>query len=245
MARRRFRLVVAVVATLFLAPPLFAAQPADLDARIEAAMRAHGVPGLAISIVEDGKPVLAKGYGVRKLGTSERVDADTIFPTGSTGKAITAAAVAVLVDEGKVRWDDKVIDHIPWFRMYDPWVTNEMTVRDLLVHRSGLGLGAGDLMFVPTSNRSRADTVRAIRHIKPATSFRSGYAYDNLLYAVVGQLVEEVSGQTWEDFVRERVLRPAGMASSTTEQTSRFANPNRAYPHGRVNGRIRGMGDQS
>src|SRR6187549_2378966 len=195
MALRRVRPVVVMLATLFIACPALAEVPADLDAR-----------------VESGKPVLAKGYGVRKLGSPERVDADTIFPTGSTGKAITAAALAVLVDEGKIKWDDKVIDHIPWFRMYDAWVTNEMTVRDLLVHRSGLGLGAGDLMFIPTSSRSRADTVRALRHIKPATSFRSGYAYDNVLYSVAGQLIEEVTGQTWEVFVRERVLKPAGMA---------------------------------
>lgn len=207
-------------------------------------MRAHGVPGMAIAIVEDGKPVLARGYGVRKLGTADKVDADTLFPTGSTGKAITAAALAVLVDDGKLGWDDKVIDHIPWFRMYDPWVTHEMTVRDLLVHRSGLGLGAGDLMFVPSSSRSRADTVRALRHIKPATSFRSGYAYDNLLYAVAGQLIEEVSGQTWEVFTRERVLKPAGMASSVTEQSARFANPNRAWPHARTGGAVRGLGEQ-
>jgi CubicO group peptidase (beta-lactamase class C family) len=207
-------------------------------------MRAYQVPGLAISIVEDGKPVLARGYGVRKLGSPDKVDADTIFPTGSTGKAITSAALAVLVDEGKLRWDDPVIDHMPWFRMYDPWVTREMTVRDLLVHRSGLGLGAGDLMMVPASSRTRADTVRALRYIKPATSFRSGYAYDNVLYAVAGQLIEEVSGQTWEVFVRERVLKPAGMTSSVTEQPARFANPNRVWPHGRIDGRVRGMGEQ-
>ena len=222
-----------------------AAQPADLDARVEAAMRAHGVPGMAIAIVEDGRIVFTQGYGVRKLGSPERVDADTIFPTGSTGKAITAAALAVLVDDGKLGWDDKVIDHMPWFRMYDPWVTNEMTVRDLLVHRSGLGLGAGDLMFVPTSSRSRVDTVRALRYIKPATSFRSGYAYDNLLYAVAGQLIEEVSGQTWEVFVRERVLKPVGMTSSVTEQSARFSNPNRAWPHARTDGPVRGMGEQA
>jgi CubicO group peptidase (beta-lactamase class C family) len=234
-----------MLATLLIAQAALAAPPEGLDARVETAMREHGVPGLAIAIVEDGKPVLARGYGVRKLGSPERVDADTIFPTGSTGKAITAAALAVLVDDGRIGWDDKVIDHIPWFRMYDPWVTHEMTVRDLLVHRSGLGLGAGDLMFVPSSSRSRADTVRALRHIKPATSFRSGYAYDNLLYAVAGQLIEEVSGQTWEVFVRERVLKPAGMESSVTEQAARFANPNRAYPHGRTGGRVRGMGEQA
>ena len=238
----RFALLLST--TLVAAGAASAAPPADLDARVQAAMSAHEVPGMSISIVEDGKPVLAKGYGVRKLGSSDKVDADTIFPTGSTGKAITSAALAVLVDDGKLRWDDPVIDHMPWFRMYDPWVTREMTVRDLLVHRSGLGLGAGDLMFVPASSRSRADTVRALRYIKPATSFRSGYAYDNVLYAVAGQLIEEVSGQSWEVFVRERVLKPAGMASSVTEQAARFANPNRVWPHGRIDGRVRGMGEQ-
>ena len=236
---------LALLATALSATPAFAAPPEGLDARVDAAMREHGVPGMAIAIVENGKPVLAKGYGVRKQGSPERVDADTIFPTGSTGKAITAAALAVLVDDGKLRWDDKVIDHMPWFRMHDPWVTNEMTVRDLLVHRSGLGLGAGDLMFVPASSRSRADTVRALRHIKPATSFRSGYAYDNLLYAVAGQLIEEVSGQTWEVFTRERVLKPAGMDDSVTEQSARFANPNRAWPHARTGGAVRGIGAQA
>ncbi|HJW46191.1 MAG TPA: serine hydrolase [Lysobacter sp.] len=240
----KFRLAV-VAAAMSIAFAASAGTPPDLDARVESAMSSHGVPGLSIAIVEDGKAVLAKGYGVRKLGSPERVDADTIFPTGSTGKAITAAALAVLVDDGKIKWDDKVIDHIPWFRMYDPWVTNEMTVRDLLVHRSGLGLGAGDLMFIPTSSRSRADTVRALRYIKPATSFRSGYAYDNVLYSVAGQLIEEVTGQTWEVFVRERVLKPAGMTSSVTEQSARFANPNRAWPHARTGGRVRGMGEQA
>jgi CubicO group peptidase (beta-lactamase class C family) len=244
MVRHAFRALSLACAMALASGAAFAAQPADLDARVEAAMQSHGVPGMAIAIVEDGKVAMTKGYGVRKLGAAERVDADTIFPTGSTGKAITTAALAVLVDDGKLKWDDKVIDHMPWFRMHDAWVTNEMTVRDLLVHRSGLGLGAGDLMFVPSSSRSRADTVRALRYIKPATSFRSGYAYDNLLYAVAGQLIEEVSGQTWEVFVRERVLKPAGMASSVTEQSARFANPNRAWPHGRVGGRVRGMGDQ-
>ena len=235
----------AALATAMCTASAWAAPPAGLDARVEEVLRAHGVPGMAIAIVEDGKPVLAKGWGVRKLGSADRVDADTIFPTGSTGKAITAAALAVLVDDGKLGWDDKVIDHMPWFRMYDPWVTSEMTVRDLLVHRSGLGLGAGDLMFVPSSSRSRADTVRALRYIKPATSFRSGYAYDNLLYAVAGQLIEEVSGKTWEVFVRERVLKPAGMDSSVTEQSARFANPNRAWPHARTSGAVRGMGPQA
>ncbi|WP_242007534.1 serine hydrolase [Luteimonas cucumeris] len=221
-----------------------AAVPPGLDARVEQVMRDNGVPGMAVAIVEGGKVVHAKGYGVRRLGSPEPVDADTIFPTGSTGKAVTTAALAVLVDEGRIGWDDKVIDHLPGFQMYDPWVTREMTIRDLLVHRSGLGLGAGDLLFVPRSSLSRAETVRRLRYIKPATSFRSGYAYDNVLYVVAGQLIEAVSGKTWEDFVRDRVLRPAGMRVSTTSDAARFATANRAQPHARMDGGFRGVGRQ-
>lgn len=231
-------------ASLLLATSALAAPPPDLDARVEAVMQAYGTPGFAVSIVEDGEVVHAKGYGVRKLGSPEQVDADTIFPTGSTGKAVTTAAIAILVDEGKLDWNDKVIDHLPDFRMYDPWVTREMTVRDLLVHRSGLGLGAGDLLYVPRTSRSRADVVRALRHIAPATSFRSGYAYDNILYVVAGELVAAVSGQSWESFIRDRVFRAAGMADSVSDETERFANPNRAHPHARIDGRVRGLGTQ-
>ena len=230
--------------SLLLATSAIAAPPPDLDARIEAAMQAYDTPGFAVSIVEDGKVVHAKGYGVRKLGSPEKVDADTIFPTGSTGKAVTTAAIAILVDEGKLGWDDKVIDHLPDFRMHDAWVTREMTVRDLLVHRSGLGLGAGDLLYVPRTNRSRADVVRALRHIAPATSFRSGYAYDNILYVVAGELVAAVSGQSWESFIRDRVFRAAGMDDSVSDEAERFANPNRAHPHARIDGRVRGLGTQ-
>ena len=189
----KIRILVALVA-LAAAAPALAAPPANLDTRIEELRRTSELPGLAIAIVEDGKTTLARGYGVRKLGGNDAVNADTIFMTGSTGKAVTVAALATLVDAGKLGWDDKVVDRLPGFQMYDPWVTREMTVRDLLVHRSGLGLGAGDLMFVPRSNRTRANIVAALRHIKPATSFRSGYAYDNILYTVAGALIEAVSG---------------------------------------------------
>lgn len=221
-----------------------AAPPPDLDARVRSVIAEYGVPGMAVAIVEDGVAVHAKGYGVRRLGASDPVDADTIFPTGSTGKAVTAAALAVLVDEGRIGWDDKVIEHMPWFQMYDPWVTREITVRDLLVHRSGLGLGAGDLLFVPRASISRAETVRRLRYIKPATSFRSGYAYDNILYAVAGQLIEEVSGMSWEDFVRERVFKPTGMSVSTSSDAQRFATANRVQPHARIDGPMRGIGRQ-
>jgi len=236
-------LVFAVLSSLLVAVAC-AAPPADFSQRVEAARTQIGVPGMAIAIVENDRVTFARGFGVKALGKPERIDADTIFPTGSTGKAVTVAALAILVDEHKIGWDDKVIDHLPGFQMYDPWVTREMTIRDLLVHRSGLGLGEGDLLFVPRTNLTRAESVRRIRYLKPATSFRSAYAYDNVLYMVAGQLIEAVSGQTWEKFVAAHVLKPAGMLHSTSDEDDRFANANRAQPHARMNGGLRGAGDQ-
>jgi CubicO group peptidase (beta-lactamase class C family) len=233
-------------AVLLLAPCALAlaAPPADFERRVEAARTHIGVPGMAVAIVENDQVTFARGFGVRALGKPERVDADTIFPTGSTGKAVTVAALAILVDEGRISWDDKVTDRLPGFQMYDPWVTREMTIRDLLVHRSGLGLGEGDLLFVPRTGLTRAESVRRLRYLKPATSFRSGFAYDNVLYMVAGQLIESVTGETWEKFVAERVLKPAGMLHSTSDEAARFATANRAQPHARMNGGLRGAGDQ-
>jgi CubicO group peptidase (beta-lactamase class C family) len=230
---------------LALATPALADPPGGLDAKIEALRKASGAPGIAVAIVEHGKTTLAKGWGYRKLGDPARVDADTIFQTGSTGKAFTAAALAILVDQGKIGWDDKLIDHMPWFRMYDPWVTREMTIRDLLVHHSGLGLGAGDLLFVPRGSLSRKDTVKRLAFIKPATSFRSSYAYDNILYMVAGQLIEEVSGKTWEDFMTTEVLKRGGMNSATATYEARWATADRAFPHARLSGVLRGDGPNS
>lgn len=238
----RLSLILLVAAAW--ASPLEAAPPAQLDQRVEQLRKSLGVPGVTIAIVEGGQTTLARGYGVRGLADPKAVDADTIFSTGSTGKAFTAAALGILVDEGRIKWDDKVIDHMPDFRMYDAWVTREMTIRDLLVHRSGLGLGAGDLLFLARSNLSRKESVRRLRHIKPATSFRSGYAYDNVLYMVAGQLIEEVTGKSWEQFMAERVFKPAGMLRSTVDSAGRLGTVNRARPHARLDGAIRGLGTQ-
>jgi CubicO group peptidase (beta-lactamase class C family) len=235
--------VFAVLSTV-LAAVACAIPPADFSQHVEAARRQIGVPGMAIAIVEDDRVIFAKGFGVKALGKPERIDADTIFPTGSTGKAVTVAALGILVDERKIGWDDRVTDHLPGFQMYDPWVTREMTIRDLLVHRSGLGLGEGDLLFVPRTNLTRAESVRRLRYLKPATSFRSAYAYDNVLYMVAGQLIEAVSGETWEKFVAAHVLNAAGMLHSTSDEDDRFANADRAQPHARMNGGLRGAGDQ-
>ena len=232
-------------ALLALASPAVAAPPPGFEQRVEQLRKEFGVPGLTITIVENGHTTLAHGWGVRDISNNQPVDADTIFFTGSTGKAFTNAALATLVDQGKIKWDDKVIDHMPDFRMFDPWVTREMTIRDLLVHRSGLGLGEGDLLFLPNSNLSRKETVRRIRYLKPATSFRSGYAYDNILYMAAGQLIEEVTGQPWEQYLHDHVFLPLGMNHSTDSVSAYLANPNRARPHSRSGGAIQGLGTQT
>jgi CubicO group peptidase (beta-lactamase class C family) len=241
----RFRAQVAVaLAVALVAAGAEAAPPAGFEQRVEQLRKDYGVPGVTIAIVENGQPTLAHGWGVRQIDADQPVGADTVFFTGSTGKAFTVAALATLVDQGKLKWDDKVIDHMPDFRMWDPWVTREMTVRDLLVHRSGLGLGAGDLLFVPNSTLSRKETVRRIRYLKPATSFRSAYAYDNILYMAAGQLIEEVSGETWEQYMRRHVFAPLGMNHSTVSDAEYRANHDRAHPHGRSDGPIVGLGTQ-
>lgn len=241
---RRIFGVGALALSLCVATAALADPPSDFDARVARIADEVGVPGVSVAIVENGRVTLARGYGVRQLGGTARVDSDTIFQIGSVSKAFTAAALARLVDNGRIRWDDRVIDHVPYFQMYDPWVTREMRIRDLLVHNSGLGLGAGDLLVIPRSTRSREDVVRALRHIEPAASFRSAYAYDNVLYIVAGQLIEEVSGKSWEQFVHEDLLVPAGMRTATSERVQRRLNENRAWPHGRRDGPMFGMGTQ-
>jgi CubicO group peptidase (beta-lactamase class C family) len=234
---------VLLAALVAFATGAAAAPPSDTDAYVAKAMQTFGNPGLSLAIVENGQVVKAKGYGVRKLGTNLTVDEHTAFPIGSETKAFTSAALAILVDRGKLKWSDLVKDKLPGFQMYDPYVTDHMTVKDLLTHRSGLSLGEGDLLMVPDTNRSRADFVHALRYLKPATGFREKFAYDNILYIVAGVLVQAVSGQTWEDFVRENILKPAGMTDAHTNYDVHA--PNAVWLHARLNGPFRGTGDQS
>jgi len=209
-----------------------------LDADVERAMKLFDVPGIAIAIVKDGQVLVARGYGVRKLGAPDKVDGKTLFEVASNSKAFTAAALAMLVDEGKLAWDDPVTKHLPDFQMYDAYVTHEMTVRDLLVHRSGLGLGAGDLLWWPTTNFSTDEIIHKLRFIAPSTSFRSSYAYDNLLYIVAGKIIAAKSGKTWGATIRERILDPVGMAGTTTSLDENAGNPNVANAHSKIDGKI-------
>ena len=182
-----------------------------IDTLVQDAMETFSVPGAAVGVIKDGAIVHASGYGIRELGLPAAVDTDTLFRVASTTKAFTAAALAILVDEEKLSWDDKVVDYIPDFVMYDPYVTAEFTVADLLTHRSGLEPFAGDLMLWPKPNDFMPDDIiRGLRYFKAESGFRTEYAYDNLLYIVAGELVPAVTGQSWHDFVDERILAPLG-----------------------------------
>ena len=218
------RALVAGAAFAILSGAAQAAPPADLDVFVAQAMKTFGPPGMTVAIVEDGKVAVTKGYGIRSIDKAGAVNEHTVFPIGSETKAFTSAALAILVDEGKLKWSDRVVDKLPGFQMYDPYATEHMTILDLLTHRSGLGLGEGDLMIVPSTTRTRADIVHALRYLKPVTGFRETFAYDNILYIVAGQLVEAVSGQTWEDFVRTHIFAPVGMKDAMTAYDANAAN---------------------
>ena len=216
-----------------------AAVPPGIDAAVARVLKTFEVPGLALAIVKDGRVALAKGYGVKKLGDPAPVDGRTLFGIASNTKVFTATALGLLVEEGKLAWDAPVVDYLPWFMMADPFVTRELTVRDLLVHRSGLGLGAGDLLWWPESTYDRREIARRLRFIKPATSFRSAYAYDNVLYLVAGEVIQAVTGKTWEDFVLERILNKVGMTGSNVRHSAAAEGGNVATPHAWIGGVVR------
>jgi len=212
--------------------------PSDLDDYAARAMKTFDVPGMALAIVKDGKVVVAKGYGVRKLGDATSVDENTLFGIGSNTKAFTAAALATLVDGGNIRWDDPVNDHLPGFVMNAPYVSKEMQIRDLLCHRSGLGLGEGDLMFWPHTTFTREEVVHRLRYLKPATSFRTTFAYNNLMFLTAGQVIAAVSGKSWDDYVREKIFQPLGMKTTNTSNTAFKPGDDYAFPHQKVDGKL-------
>jgi len=196
------------------------------------------VPGMAVAIVKDGRVVLAKGYGVRQLGGADPVDDQTLFAIASNTKAFTAAALAILVREGKLGWDDRVVDHLPWFQLYDPYVTSDARIRDLLSHRTGFTAYSGDLVWYGTTY-SREEVVRRARYLKPVAPFRTSYGYSNVMFAAAGLVVEQVSGQRWEDFVRARIFEPLGMTRTVASVDALGRKANVATPHGLSEGVLR------
>lgn len=201
-------------------------------------------PGLGVTVVENGKVTLAKGYGVKRLGGQDRVDENTAFGIASNTKAMTAALIAMLVEEGKLEWDAPVTRYMPSFQMSDPVVTKLMTVRDLLVHRSGLTLGAGDLMIWPSPTHTRADIVAGLKYLPIGGQFRGGYAYDNVLYVAAGVLIETVTGQKWEEVIKTRIFQPLAM-NDTVSSPALVDRAHRAEPHCRLGPPVRGLGPQT
>ena len=212
------------------------ALPKDLDRFVEEARKEWGVVGLAVAVVKDGQVVYAEGFGERKLGGGESVDEETLFAIGSNTKAFTAAAIGILVDEKKMAWDDRVIRHLPWFALFDPYVTREITVRDLLSHRSGLGR-RGDFNWYAT-DFGREEIVRRVRFLEPDSSFRSEAGYQNTMFLAAGEVLEEVSGESWDDFLAGRILRPIGMSRSRTSVRELEGLANVAQPHEKIEGKV-------
>lgn len=215
------------------------AQPAPLagfDAATNAAIREWNVPGLAVSVVKDGKVVFSKGYGVRKVGESAPIDDHTLFSIGSISKSFAAMELGMLVEEGKLSWDDPVRQYLPYFELYDPYVTREFTIRDLLAHRSGLPEFCGGILWYG-SDFSREEVLKRLRYIKPVTSFRSTFGYQSVTYMAAGEVIRAVTGKSWEDFTRERIFTPLGMKESSSLFRELKGAKNLAMPHVRHDGK--------
>jgi CubicO group peptidase (beta-lactamase class C family) len=236
---RSERRLIFVALLLGCAMPVWAQDlgraPAGLDAYIQKSMEDWGVPGLALAVVRNDSVVLAKGYGVREVGQPGRVDARTVFAIGSSSKAFTVAAMGMLVDEGKVKWDDRVVDDLPGFQMYDPWVTREIRLRDLMCHRADVQ--RADLVWYGTPY-GRDELVRRVRFLKPIAGFRSIFSYNNMMFLTAGQVVAREFGESWDDVIRQRIFQPLGMTRSVTSVTQLSDLGDAATPHTRVHGDV-------
>lgn len=235
---RVIRIVIPSIMLFLLAYPVLAQSPEPiqgLDAYIAQSLTDWNVPGLAIAVIRDDEIVLARGYGIREIGKGQPVDAHTLFGIGSTTKAFTAALVAMAVDEGQLTWDSRVVDHLPNFQLRDPWVTREITIRDLLAHRTGLASAEG-LWYV--FGYDRRELAHRFRYVEPLLSFRSGYSYNNAMYLTVGLVLEAVTGASWDDLVAKRILTPLGMNESNTSITALAGMENVASPHFIVDGQL-------
>ncbi len=201
-----------------------------LDAYYAKALKDWDVPGMSIAIVKDGKVVFSKGYGVKEMGKPEKPDGKTLYAIASNTKAFTSAAIAQLVDAGKISWDDKVQEYVPYFALYDPWVSSQTTVRDLLCHRVGLRTFSGDIIWY-RSDLSAEEIIRRVRYLPKAYDFRAGYGYSNVMYLTAGEVLKSVTGQTWHEYIRQHFFQPLGMSRSITTIRDLDKMGNYATPH--------------
>ncbi|MEQ9166372.1 MAG: serine hydrolase domain-containing protein, partial [Fulvivirga sp.] len=200
----------------------------ELDAFIKRGITDWQIPGLAVTVVKDGQAVFTKTYGVRNQDDGTKVDEHTLFSMASTTKAMVAMAMAMLVDEGKISWTDKVTDHVPYFKLSDPYITADATVKDLLTHN--LGLGNADLIWYGIELDAE-ETIKRMRHAPIAYPLRGGYTYQNIMYAVAGEVIKAASGVEWHDFVKTRILDPLGMKDTKLVSKDVKAVDNRVTPH--------------
>lgn len=249
MNKNYLQKTIVIIILLLIGCTIAAAQALtgdSIDALIERSMKAFDVPGIAVGVIKDGKVIYAGGRGVRSLKNMQKMDENTIFGIASNTKAFTTTALGILVDEGKIKWDDKVRDYIPEFKLYNPYVTEEFTIRDLLTHRSGMGLGAGDLMLFPDgSDFTLRDIIHNLRYLKPVSGFRAKYDYDNNLYIVAGEIIARVSGKSWAEFVEERIIQPIGMTRTAALFDRLKDKSNVIDGHAPVNGKVQVIARES
>lgn len=209
----------------------------NVDDYVNAAMAAWEVPGLALAVVKGDQVILKKGYGVRDLRSRKAVDTRSLFAIASNSKAFTATALGLLVQEGRIGWDDPVLKHLPDFRLYDAEATRRVTVRDLLCHRCGLGLWAGDLTWWD-SIYDRKEVIRRIRFQPPVKAFRTSYVYCNLMFLVAGEIIPAATGTSWDDFLARRFFMPLNMTRTNTSVRGLAGDGNVATPHSLVDGKL-------
>lgn len=212
-----------------------------LDELIQKTLTAFEVPGISVGIVKDGKTMYSKGFGQRSLTTQQPMTPETLVGIASNSKGFTCVALALLADEGKLNWDDKVIKFLPDFKMYDDFVTRELTIKDLVTHRAGLGLGQGDLMFFPEGgNITVEQLVYNVRYLKPEYSFRNSMEYNNVMFIVAGEVIRKVSGKPWAEFIEERIMKPVGMNSSfgSYSRAKAIAIDNKIDAHAPADGKV-------
>ncbi len=205
----------------------------EIDAYLIKARQDWNIPGMAVAIVKDGETVLLRGYGFIESGKSERVDENTLFAIASNTKAFISASLSLLMEQGKLSWDDKVIDFIPDFKLYDTYVTSHCTIEDLLCHRVGLGTFSGDLIWYK-SELTSPEVIKKIKHVPQAYGFRNGYGYSNLMFITAGEVIKKVSGQSWDVFLDSAFFQPLNMSRTVTsthqlQELANVSSPHKPY----------------
>ena len=233
---RRLLIVVLLFSGVLVSAQI---EEAELDKLIQETLATFDVPGISVGVFKDGKEVYAKGHGVRSLTSQKDMNSNTLVGVASNSKGFTCFALAMMVDAGKLNWDDPVRKYIPEFQLYDPWVTEHFTVRDLVTHRSGMGLGAGDLMFFPEGNDFDVDDViNNVKYLEPETSFRSKFAYNNNMFIIAGEVLKRVSGLSWEEFIETKIMKPVGMKNSKASYNRVADKSNIIDAHTRTEGKV-------